>query len=74
MSLFGGIYFYYKATRPVTPGGRYAMVILGLVMLGTQARVFFGPPPPGPHAAAITALSAYLVLAGVAFWLERKRV
>jgi hypothetical protein len=48
-------------------------VIFGLAMLGLQALVFYGPPPPGPSAAAITALSSYLVLAAVAFWLERKR-
>jgi hypothetical protein len=73
-SLFGGIYLYYRTTRPVTPGGRYAMVIFGFAMLGLQALVFLSPPPPSPTAAALTALSSYLVLAGVAYWLERKRV
>jgi hypothetical protein len=73
-SLFGGIYLYCRATRPVTPGGRYAMVIFGFAMLGLQALVFLRPPPPSPSAAAMTALSSYLVLAGVAYWLERKRV
>lgn len=72
-SLFGGIYLYYRATRAVAPGGRYGMVIFELVMLAIQGRVFFGPPPPGPKAAAVTALSAYFLFAGVAFWLERKR-
>ena len=72
-SLFGGIYLYYRATRPVTPGGQYAMVLFGFAMLGLQALVFLRPPPPSPIAAAITALSSYLMLAGVALWLERKR-
>jgi hypothetical protein len=73
-SLFGGIYLYYRATKPITPGRRYAMVIFGFAMLGLQALVFLRPPPPSPNAAAITALSSYLVLAGVAYRLERKRV
>jgi hypothetical protein len=73
-SLFGGIYLYYKATRPVSPGGRYGMVIFGIVMLAVQGLVFFGPAPTGANAAAIEALLSYLVLAAVAFWLERKRV
>ena len=72
-SLFVGMYLYYRATRPVTSGGRYGMVIFGLAMLGVQGRVFFGPPPPTDNSAAITALSAYIVLAGVAYWLEQKR-
>jgi membrane-bound metal-dependent hydrolase YbcI (DUF457 family) len=72
-SLFGGIYLYYRATRPVTLGGRYAMAIFGFAMLGLQALVFLRPPPPSPNAAALTALSSYVVLAGVAFWLERMR-
>ena len=72
-SLFGGIYLYYKASTPVTPGGRYAMLIFGFAMLVLQALVFLRPPPPGANAAAITALSSYLLLAGLAFWLERKR-
>ena len=72
-SLFGGIYVYYWATKPVTPAGRYAMVIFGFAMLGLQALVFFGPAPGGANAAAVTALSSYSVLAGVAFWLESKR-
>lgn len=71
---FGGMYLYWRATRPATPGGRYGMVIFGCVMLAVQATVFFGPPPPSANAAAMTALGSYLVFAAIAGWLERKRV
>lgn len=71
--MFGGIFQYFRATEPVTPGGKYAMLIFGIVMLLIQANVFFGSPPPSPAAAAVTALMAYFVLAGVAYWLEKKR-
>jgi hypothetical protein len=71
--MFGGIFLYLRATEPVTPGGKYAMLIFGLVMLLLQASVFFGSPPPSPAAAALTGLIAYFALAGVAHWLEKKR-
>lgn len=72
-SLFGGMYLYFKATRPVATGGRYGMLIFGLIMLAIQGYVFFGPPPESANAAAATALIAYALFAGVAGWLERLR-
>ncbi len=71
--LFGGIYLYYRATRPVTPGGRYGMIIFGFVMLVVQGLAFFGPQPASANGAAVEALLSYLVFAGVAYWLEWKR-
>jgi hypothetical protein len=71
--LFGGIYLYYRATKPVTPGGRSGMLIFGLVMLGVQGLAFFGPTPASADGAAVEALLSYLVFAGVVYWLERKR-
>jgi hypothetical protein len=50
------------------------MVIFGFVMLVVESIVFFGPPLSSDKAAAITALFWYLVFAGVAYWLEGKRV
>ncbi len=72
--LFGGMYLYFRATEPIGRGGRYGMVIFGLIMVAVQSLVFFGPPPRSDKAAAITALVSYFVFAGVAYWLERKRV
>jgi len=71
--LFGGMFFYYKTTRPVSRGGRYGMIIFGFVMLAVQFSVFFGPPPPSDKAVAIMALFSYVVFTLVAWWLERKR-
>jgi hypothetical protein len=72
--LFSGTYLYVKTSRPVARGGRSGMVIFGAVMLAVQAYVFFGPPPTSDKAAAITALVLYFVFAGIAYWLEGKRV
>jgi hypothetical protein len=72
--LFGGIYLYLKATKPIDRIGRYGMVIFGFVMVAVQGLVFFGPPPPSDKAVALTAFVSYFVFAGVAYWLERTRV
>ncbi len=71
--LFGGMYLYFEATKTRTRSGRYGMVVLGLVMVVIQAVVFFGAPPTSNRAAAITALTLYIVLAAVAYWREEKR-
>lgn len=65
--LFGGMWLYLRAT----PTKRLPMAIFGLVMLGIQAYVFFGPPPVSDKAIAWTALAAYAAFAVVAARLER---
>ena len=71
--LFGGMYLYLRATKSTGRGGRYGMIIFGVIMLVVQSSVFFGPPPPSDNAVAVMALVSYFVFAGVAYWLERKR-
>jgi hypothetical protein len=71
--LFGSLYFYLRSTRPITRAGRYGMVIFGIAMLAVQGIVFFGPPPTSDKSAAMTALFAYFLFAGIAGWLEKKR-
>ena len=53
--LFGGIAAFLRA-RPTRRG---AIITFGVVMLGVQAYVFFGPPPASPAGVASTALAAY---------------
>lgn len=71
--LFGGLFYYLHVTRPVGRGGKYGMVIFGVIMLAVQFSVFFGPPPSSDKAVAVMALVSYFMFAGVAYWLERKR-
>jgi len=66
--LFGAMWFYLRHTAR-----RTAMLVFGVVMLGIQAYVFFGPPPASDKAAAVTALIAYAVFAVVIRALERRR-
>lgn len=71
--LFGGLYLYLRATRPVSSGARYGLPLFCLLLVGVQILAFFGPPPPSDKAGAATGLTFYLAFAGIAAWLERKR-
>ena len=67
--LFGAMWLYLRHTAR-----RTAMLVFGVIMLGIQAYVFFGPPPASDKAAAATALIAYAVFAVVIHALERRTV
>ncbi len=66
--LLGSMVLYLRAQ----PRGRGSLIIFGLVMLGIQATVFFGPPPSSARAAAVMAVASYAVFAGVIAWWERR--
>jgi hypothetical protein len=53
--LFGGMAGFLRER----PTRRTTLITLGVVMLGVQAYVFFGPPPASSAAIASTALAAY---------------
>jgi len=65
--LFGGMWLYFR----LGTARRTAMLVFGVVMLGIQAYVFFGPPPASDNAAAAAALASYVVFAVVIRALER---
>jgi hypothetical protein len=71
--LAGGFWLYVRSSRPVKAAGTVGPAVFVLLMLAVQALTFFGAPPTSSVAAAITALAAYGLLAGVAGWIERKR-
>lgn len=71
--LFGGIFLYLRASTAISLIGKFGMPVFGIILLIVQGIVFFGAPPPSPSAAALTALLSYVVFAGVAYWLEKKR-
>ena len=71
--LFGGMAFYLRATKPLSSSGRFAVIIFGIVMFAIQAGALLGPPPGSDREAAITGLAVYVVFAGVAYWIEKKR-
>jgi hypothetical protein len=58
----------------VVGAARRRTLVFGVLMLGIQAYIFFGPPPTSDRAAASTALIAYAVFAIVIWWLQDRRV
>ncbi len=67
--LFGGVWLCLRGRMARSPG----TLVFGVLMLGIQAYVFFGPPPTSDRAAASTALVVYAVFATVIWWLQDRR-
>jgi hypothetical protein len=64
--LCGAAVLYRTVVHKVRLAG-FVVFLAALQVFGT----FFFPPPPSNHAAAITALVSYIVLALVAWWVDR---
>jgi hypothetical protein len=62
----GAAMLYRTATNKVRLAG-FVIFLAALQVFGT----FFFPPPPSDHAAAMTALGSYIVLALIAWWVDR---
>ena len=67
--LFGGMWLCLRGRLARS----LATMAFGVLMLGIQAYVFFGPPPTSDRAAASTALIAYAVFAAAIWWLQDRR-
>lgn len=72
--LFGGVYLYMRKTKPLERVRRFGAIILGIVITGIFGYVSFAPPLPTIKSDAAWALVIYVVLAAVAYWIERKPV
>lgn len=68
-----GLRLYLKSTSGTTFAGKYGMVIFAALLLVFNLLNLLGPPPQNVTAIAVAGLTLYLVLAGVAFWLDKKR-
>jgi hypothetical protein len=64
--LFGGVAMLYRTAAHKARLAGFVVFLVGLQAFGT----FFFPPPPSDHAAAMTALGSYIVLALMAWWVE----
>ncbi|HEU4414789.1 MAG TPA: hypothetical protein VFT65_08390, partial [Candidatus Angelobacter sp.] len=66
--LGGAAVLYRTATHKVRLAG-FVVFLAALQVFGT----FYFPPPPSDHAAAMTALGSYILLAAMAWWVDPKR-
>jgi hypothetical protein len=64
--LFGGAALLYRTAAHRIRLAGFVCFLGALQIFGT----FFFPPPPSDHAAALTALVSYIVLALAAWWVE----
>ncbi len=69
----GGLWIYLKSTTGATFVGKYGMIIFAVFLLMVNMLNLFGSPPPNPQVLAVFGLMYYLLFAGIAFWLDRKR-
>lgn len=67
--LFGGMWLALRGRL----AGSLGTLCFGVLMLGIQAYIFFGPPSASDRAAASTALVAYALFAIVIWWLQDRR-
>jgi hypothetical protein len=67
---FGALWWYLRATRP--NGAPWAAGVMAIVLIALQAFNWFSPPPVAYDASMpISALIAFTVLSGVAYWLAQ---
>jgi hypothetical protein len=69
------MWLYLRATTATSAGGRYGMLVFGLVLAVIQAGIVFAPVPPwlNIEVTAIGLLLYYFATAAAAWWLEKKR-
>jgi hypothetical protein len=70
--LVAGLILYLRSTTPKNLTGSYGMIVFVVLMLAFNL-VTFGPPPTNLQFVALSSLGSFLMMAGVAFWLDRQR-
>lgn len=71
--LLGGFLLYLRSTVAKGAIGKIAPWIVLALLVGVHIYALFQPVAPSPQAFATTALISYVVIAALAFWLDRTR-
>jgi len=73
--LLSALWLYLRSTSATTALGKYGMPVYVVLLILLNIGNIFGPVgDPDKTNLAIFALAAYFLFAGIAFWLDRKRV
>ena len=73
--LISALWLYLKSSSATTAIGKYGMAVYVVVLILLNIGNIFGPVgDPDKTSLAISALAAYFLFVGIAFWLDRKRV
>ncbi|HEY5920699.1 MAG TPA: hypothetical protein VIV11_03470 [Kofleriaceae bacterium] len=73
VTLWAGLVLYARGTRARDRIGGLGLWIFGVALAATQVILLLGEAPPTPSATAASALAGYIVLAVVAWWIDRHR-
>ena len=72
--LLGALWLYLRSTTATTVVGKYGMGVFVIFLILVNIMNVFGPLMDDSKVnLAISALAAYFIFAGVAFWLDKKR-
>jgi hypothetical protein len=71
--LFGGLWLYLRGTKGRSFAGKYGMVILAVFLAIMQVMSTLQAPPDNPRMITGMGFILNLMIAGVAFWLDRQR-
>ena len=72
--LLGALWLYLRSTTATTAVGKYGMGVFVIFLILVNIMNVFGPLMDDSKVnLAISALAAYFIFAGVAFWLDKKR-
>jgi hypothetical protein len=72
--ILSALWLYLRSTTAVTKVGKYGMTCFVVVLIVINIMNIFGPPPESKIEVIVSALAAYFLFAGVAFWLDPKRI
>jgi len=72
--LAAGIFIYYRTTRGRGFWSGIGPLLLGLFLTISQVMSELGPPPPDKKALVVVGFVTYLVIAGIAYWIDRNRL
>jgi hypothetical protein len=73
--LVGGLWLYLRSSTAASSIGKYGIYVFAVVLLLINAVNIFGPLTGDNKVVfAIIALAMYFIFAGVAFWLDGKRI
>ncbi len=73
--LVGGLWLYLRSSTAASPIGKYGIYVFAVVLLLINAVNIFGPLTGDNKVVfAIISLAMYFIFAGVAFWLDGKRI
>ena len=73
--LIAGLWYYLKRTRPMNSFGKYAAVgFVGFLLLLNYLNYYVLPANHDLMSLTISALASYFLFAGLAFWVDKKRI